>query len=179
MEPLQINQQIKDTLKRNNINLADGFIVLSAMWFNLKPSFLEDSSNYYYKVWNAILLLGIVRMDYESGSLDWEIPLFGEFSISFDDAFVKQFMDKFKAINPERRGDKAAVIRNLKKIRMKFPNITEETINTVTDYYLEHLNNYQFCKKSHKFLWDINGSVFLQTYDLMLEESMSQPTNII
>ena len=178
-EQLKINPVIKKTLKLHNIYEADGLMLLLAMYFGIKPSYIKDVQNYYYKLHNLLLQTGIISVDYTTDTIDWRIPLFGEYSDTFEDTWIRIYMDKYKEVNPDRRGDKQAVIKNLKRIKTEYPFLTKEKIMEATDYYLTNLEDYRYCKKSHKFLYDMNGSVLIQTIEKMNSEFLNQLNNII
>ena len=176
---LIINPALKDILRKADIFEQDGIMLLIATYFGLSPSYLKDETNYYHQIWNKILTLNIFTVDYSTDTLEWKIPVFGtETLVTFDDEWVKTFMNKFKEVNPERRGDKSAVIKNLKRLIREYPLLTKEKIIEVTDYYFSTLSSAQFCKKSHKFLYDINGSVFIETLE-SLNNSYTENYNII
>lgn len=176
---LSINPLIRAILRKNNIFEADGIMLLIAAYFNLKPSCLKDETNYYHQIWNKILTLNIFVVDYTTDTLEWCYSLFGDSLLSFEDQWIKDFMNKFKEVNPERRGDKAAVVKNLKKLTREYPYLTKEKIMEVTDYYLNNLSDSQFCKKSHKFLYDTNGSVFMETFEAMKINYTNTNNNVI
>jgi hypothetical protein len=151
MDKLDYNKTIIKILKDCNIPKDEGLIILTALYFSLNPKVMFETQ--YYK--NIFALLGpqfIFNQDMESGKIKWLIPLFGEEDIGFE--WVKEWMDLFKAVNPERRGEKKEVINRFTRFFKQYPLYTKDEIFSATKLYLSNVNP-QYCKKSHKFIFDL------------------------
>ena len=75
--------------------------------------------------------------------------------------WISDWMDLFKNVNPERRGVKADVLRRMKKFFVNNPSIRKEQVLEATKMYLKTVDNPTYCKKSHKFIYEQDGSSML------------------
>lgn len=160
---LVINSDILNILKENNITQEGGVSYLLLLYYNLRPSYIPENLE------RKILSLGIVNMDYNTKTLVWYIPLFEEGEKSFE--WVKEWMDLFKTINPERKGIKADVIKRMKKFFSNNPDVRVDEVIEATKNYLRTVSSPTYCKKSHKFIYEQDNSSMLLDYVMQLRES--------
>ena len=73
-------------------------------------------------------------------------------------------MDLFKAKNPERRGVKADVLRRMKKFFVNNPSIRKDEVFQATENYLKSVSEAIYVKKSHKFIYEQDGTSMLKDY---------------
>ena len=73
-------------------------------------------------------------------------------------------MDLFKAKNPERRGVKADVLKRMKKFFVNNPSVRKDEVFQATENYLKNVSEPIYCKKSHKFIYEIDGTSMLKDY---------------
>lgn len=150
---VNINSEIVNLLKEKKINIEDGLSILTILYYNLNPSFIPET------LLNKVLSIGIIDKDYTTNTLIWKKPLFEESVIGFE--WVTEWMDLFKKVNPERRGTKADVIKRMKKFFVNNPSIRTDDVFEATKKYLRSLSDAQYCKKSHKFIYEQDGSSML------------------
>lgn len=141
---LNFNSEIIELLKNNKINLTDGTSYLILLYYHLDPSYIPD------KLSTLINSLGIFTKNYNTGEIIWNISLFEESEDNFE--WVTDFMDKFKAVNPSRRGVKKDCLLRMKKLFRNNPDITPELVMRATDEYISTVNSPQYIKFSHKFI---------------------------
>lgn len=153
MKTLIINSEVKNILKEGRINYEDGVTYLVTLHYNLKPSFIPEDLQ------KRILALNIVNVDYSNNTIKWLIPLFEEGENGFE--WIGEWMDLFKKINPERRGVKADVLRRMKKFFVNNPAVRKDDVFKATITYLKSINEPMYCKKSHKFIYEQDGSSML------------------
>jgi len=160
---ININSEVINLLKEEKVNVEDGISILTILYYNLKPSFIPEI------LLNKVLSLGIIDKDYTTNTLIWKKPLFEESVTGFE--WVTEWMDLFKKVNPERRGTKADVIRRMKKFFVNNPSIRTDEVFEATKTYLRSLGDSQYCKKSHKFIYEQDGtSMLLQFIEAKKEE---------
>ena len=151
-----LNSQIRDILVENNINLEDGISYLICINYGLKPSFVPVDLE------RKILAVGILNKDLASNTICWKVSLFGEQTTNFE--WVSEWMDLFKKVNPGRRGIKTDVLRRMKKFFANFPDIRKDEVFSATCRYIQSVNDPQYIKKSHKFIFEQDGSSMLKDY---------------
>ena len=151
-----LNSQIRDILVENNINLEDGISYLICINYGLKPSFVPVDLE------RKILAVGILNKDLSSNTICWKVPLFGEQTTNFE--WISEWMDLFKKVNPGRRGVKTDVLRRMKKFFANFPDIRKDEVFYATYKYIQSVNDPQYIKKSHKFIFEQDGSSMLKDY---------------
>ena len=151
-----INSEISDILKRSNIKFEDGVSILILLYYNTIPSFIPQDTL------NKILNLGILDMDYSTNTYIWKKPLFEESQTGFE--WIKEWMDLFKAVNPDRKGIRVDVMKRMKKFFANNPSVRVDDVFTATKKYLSTLSDPQYCKKSHKFIYEQDNSSLLLDY---------------
>lgn len=165
---LEINSEIKDILKENNIKYEDGLSFLISLYFDCIPTYCPDI----FKM--KMLQTNIFTMDRENNPT-WEVSLFYEQVTGFE--WVKEFRDAFKAINPDRAGVLATCISRFKRFFAKYPKYRVEDIKDATNMYFRSLSSPEYLKTSQRFIWDgpqTTGSSELLMWLERLEESRSE-----
>lgn len=153
---MEFNSEIKKILVKNNIKIDDGLLVLVGIYFDIGyNSFNQD-------VFKKLSTLGIFSKDYVSNSIVWNIPLFEEQETGFE--WIGEWMDLFKQINPERRGTKADVLRRMRRFFALNPSVRKEDVFNATKRYLSGISDPTYCKKSHKFIAEQDGSSMLKEF---------------
>lgn len=160
---LNFNSEIKNLLKEKNISINDGMAYLICIHYGLIPSFIPLETT------RKVLALNIITKDYSTETVKWLIPLFEESEIGFE--WIKDYMQLFKTVNSERIGVKADVLRRMKKFFGNNPSVRKEEVLNATKLYLSKLENPIYCKKSHKFISEIDGSSMLLEYVEKLKEN--------
>lgn len=159
---LNFNSEVKEIFKRSQIDLHDGITYLLALYYGTDPSYFPDEFK------TKVLSTNILTKDYKTNTYVWNVPLFEEIEIGFE--WVSEWMDLFKMINPERRGVKADVLVRMKKFFMNNPAVRKEQVFEATTEYLRTVSNPIYCKKAHKFIYEIDGTSMLLHYVEMLND---------
>lgn len=155
------NSEIKEILAKYNIPVHDGISYLLCLYYGTDPSFVPKELE------RKVLATNIVTKDYASDALTWNVALFDEQETGFE--WVGEWMDLFKNVNPERRGVKSDVLRRMKKFFVNNPAIRKDEVFEATRNYLRSISDPIYCKKSHKFIYEIDGSSMLLDYVDKLE----------
>ena len=150
---LNINSQVENLLRDHKIPIHDGVAYLICLYYGIKPSYLPEGLE------RKVLATKIVSIDYTSDVIQWNESLFEETETGFE--WISEWMDLFKRVNPERRGTKADVIRRMKKFFVNNPAIRKEDVFAATNKYLLSVSSPVYCKKSHKFIYEIDGTSML------------------
>lgn len=164
---LNFNSEIKGLFISHKIPTHDGLCYLLSLHYGLLPSFIPAELE------RKILATGIVTKDYENNVYKWNIPLFEETEIGFE--WIGDWMDLFKNVNPERRGVKADVLKRMKKFFVNNPSIRKQDVFDATNTYLNGVSSPMYCKKSHKFIYEMDGSSMLKDYVDQLQEKKDSP----
>lgn len=159
---LEVNSEIKEKLKAKSIPINDGLAYLVCLYYNIDPSYIPSELK------RKVLASGIISKDYSSDTIEWRINLFQETENGFE--WISEWMNLFKAVNPERRGIRADVLKRMKKFFANNPSVRKDDIFKATEMYLESVENPKYCKKSHKFIYEIDGSSMLLDYIESIEE---------
>jgi len=153
---LDFNSEIREIFRRYSIPLHDGLSYLLCLYYGTDPSFIPESLE------SKVLATRIVTKDYETGEVKWNVSLFEETESGFE--WIGEWMDLFKKVNPERRGTKADVLRRMKKFFVNNPSVRSEDVFEATKMYLKTIKDPVYCKKSHKFIYEQDGSSMLLDY---------------
>lgn len=165
---LKPNTKIKAILELHKIPFADGLAYLLCLYYGVHPSYTPEALS------RKVLATGIITMDYTSGTFKWSEPLFEETEIGFE--WISEWMDLFKRVGgPDRRGVKASVLKNMKKFFVNHPSIRKDDVFAATNKYLLTVNNPIYCKKSHKFIYELGGDSMLLDW---VEQNKEQSTNV-
>lgn len=127
---LNFNYDVVQLLKDNKINVNDGKLVLIALYFNLKPTFVPDDLK--HKIFN----LGLFTYDKSKKEIKWKFDLFNTGEIDWLD----EYRNLFIVVNKSRGGGKQTVLNKLKKFMINYPTVTKEQIINATKLYLREQN---------------------------------------
>lgn len=153
---LDINPEIRQIFISKNIPVHDGIAYLLCLYYGVTPSFIPDELE------RRVLATNIMTKDYSDDTIKWNLSLFEEQEIGFE--WVSEWMDLFKAKNPERRGVKADVLKRMKKFFVNNPSVRKDEVFQATENYLKNVSEPIYCKKSHKFIYEIDGTSMLKDY---------------
>lgn len=159
---LTFNTEIKGLFSTHKIPPHDGLCFLLSLHYGIVPSFIPKELE------RKILATNIVTKDYENNVYKWNVSLFEETEIGFE--WITEWMDLFKQVNPERRGIKADVLRRMKKFFVNNPSVRKHEVFEATQNYLSTISNPIYCKKSHKFIYEMDNSSMLGDYVEQLEK---------
>src|ERR1700749_1882732 len=118
---MNFNPEVIDLLKSHKINRSQGLLCLLAYYYELD---LETTIS--DEVIKAINLTKIVGKDYATGTTNWIIPLFAGADIAFD--WVKDWMEAFGRVNPERKGSYRDAVTRMKDFFRKYPEYRKEDV---------------------------------------------------
>lgn len=163
-----VNSEIKTILDRKSIPRHDGITYLLCLHYGLDPSFIPEEFK------RRVLASGIATIEFPSGTVKWNTPLFNEQEIGFE--WVSEWMDLFKAVNSGRRGVKSEVLKRMKRFFVNNPAIRKDDVFRATKKYLGEVTSPQYCKKSHKFIYEIDGTSMLLDYCSGLRTSSEEQT---
>lgn len=127
---LNFNTDVVQLLKDNDINVNDGKLILIALYFNLRPTFVPDDLKH------KIFKLGLFTYNKSKKEIKWKFDIFNQSEIDWLD----EYRDLFKNVNKERKGDKKTVNNKLKKFMINYPTVTKEQIINSTKLYLREQN---------------------------------------
>ena len=153
---LTTNPEISKILRDKNIPVNDGIAYLVILYYQIECNFIPPILE------SRILSSGIVTVDYTTNTVVWKVPLFEEQENGFE--WISDWMDLFKKVNPERRGTKADVLRRMKKFFVNNPAVRMDDVVKATENYLSTITEPMYCKKSHKFIYEQDGSSMLLDY---------------
>ena len=163
---LNFNSEIRSILSAQHIPIHDGLAYLMCIHYGISPSFIPEELE------RKVLACRIVGKDYTNEEYKWHIPLFEETETGFE--WIGEWMDMFKKVNPERRGVKADVLRRMKKFFVNNPAVRKDEVIAATQEYLDSISNGTYCKKSHKFIYEIDGSSMLLDYVLRIQQRVKE-----
>lgn len=147
---MEINSQVEDILKEYRINRSAGLLVLLGIYHNLDVDTVCPE-----EAIKAINLTKIVEKDYTTNIVKWNIPLFEGQEVAFD--WVKDWIDGFGKVNPDRKGELSTSIKRMKEFFSKNPEYRKEDVYAARDFYFGTLASNKYCMKSHKFIYDGAG----------------------
>lgn len=165
---LIVNSTINEKLTAKRIPIHDGLVYLLCLHYSLDPSYISEELK------RKVLASGIATIEYPSGTVKWNIPLFEEQEIGFE--WISEWMDLFKAVNSGRRGVKAEVLKRMKRFFANNPSVRKDDVFRATNKYLGEVSNPVYCKKSHKFIYEIDGTSMLLDYVTSLETQERENT---
>lgn len=141
---MEINQEIKLRLNKSNIaNKTSGLVYLIAVYHKL-----HNATCFSEKLKAEVASLGIF-INGQSG-VEWKIPLFKGQEANFE--WVKDFREKFKAVNKSRAGDLKACVSRMKEFFAANPHVRVEHVMKATDNYLASVNDPNYLCTSHYFI---------------------------
>ena len=160
------NSEVKAKLSSKGISIHDGISYLLCLYYGTQPSYVPKELE------RKIFASGIVNKDYSSDTIVWRISLFEEQQTGYE--WIKDWMDLFKSKNPERRGIKRDVLTRMKKFFVNNPAIRKDDVIAATKLYLRNVDNPKYCKKSHKFIYEQDGTSMLLDYVTQLKEQQTR-----
>ncbi len=140
---MKINREVIEKLRNNGIEIDEGLTFLLSLYHDLKPSYIPNS------IKSKVLTTNIIS--FTEGSINWEIPLFGEVVTHFE--WVKEYRDSFKKINPERAGNLTTCTSRFKKYFAENPHIRVEDVRDAVNMYFRSVRDPQYLMKSHNFIY--------------------------
>lgn len=153
---LDINSEIRTIFSSKGIPIHDGVAYLLCAYYGLRPSYIPEELE------RRILSSNIITKDYSSDTIKWLVPLFEEQETGFE--WVTEWMDLFKEVNPTRRGVKSDVLRRMKKFFVNNPSVRKDEVMKATKDYLRSISDPIYCKKSHKFIYELDGTSMLKDF---------------
>lgn len=153
---LTINSKIKEIFRTNSINIHDGICYLICLHYGIDPTYIPEGLK------RKVHSCNIVTKNYSTGEIIWKESIFEESETGFE--WISEWMDLFKTVNPARRGTKAYVITRMKKFFVNNPEIRKQDVFVATKKYLSTVTEPTYCKKSHKFIYEQDGSSMLLDY---------------
>lgn len=160
---IELNSEIRKLFKENSINIHDGVTYLLSLYHNLDPTYFPQEFK------TKVLSTNIVTKDYKTNTYIWNIPLFEEQEVGYE--WIKDWMDLFKAVNPDRRGTKQDVVIRMKRFFANNPGVSKEDVFKATKLYLVGVSQPLYCKKSHKFIYEQDNSSMLKEYIEKIQEN--------
>jgi len=151
---VDINPQVLEAIRDSRLPMDDTLGVLILIYHGVKPKYVP------VEFAQKVFTTGIVKYDPVTKTYDWKFGLYETEQTSYD--WVKDWMDLFKAVNPDRRGTRATVVRRFKEFFANNPQYNVEDVNRATKAYLQGVTDPQYCKTSHKFIKDQDGSKLLE-----------------
>lgn len=151
---MEINPEIINVLKECKIDKSQGLLALLAIYFRL-----DAETTCSEETIKAINLTKIVEKDYSSSSntIRWNLPLFmGEEN---DFTWVKDWVEGFGLVNPDRKGSWKDAITRMKDFFRKNPEFNREDVYAARNLYFKTLNKPLYCMHSHKFIYDGVGAM--------------------
>lgn len=149
---MNINPDVYEILKEFKIDKSAGLLCLLGFYYNL-----DVETTCPENVIQQINLTKIVEKDYENNSIQWNIPLFEGQNTEWE--WVKEFVDGFGKINPERRGSPRDAVARMKDFFKKYPEYRKEDVMKARDLYFATQTDRKFLMKSHKFIFDGIGAM--------------------
>lgn len=153
---VEINPEIRQILTQKAIPIHDGVAFLLCLYYGVTPSFIPEELE------RRVLSSNILTKDYSDDTIKWNKSLFEEQETGFE--WISDWMDLFKVRNPERRGIKADVLRRMKKFFVNNPAVRKDEVFKATENYLSSVSDSLYVKKSHKFIYEQDGSSMLKDY---------------
>jgi len=166
---VSINTEIIKALRQYRINIDEAKLYLLGIYFDVDTQYINEKTR---KQVNA---LNILERDYSTNEnkIRWRVPLFNEEkSDAFD--WIDQWMDRFKRINPHRRGTRTSVMSRMKKFFSAHPEVRVEDVFKATEEYFKTVQDPQYLKSSHKFIYEGSGfnlHSMLEQYVILVRES--------
>lgn len=170
---VNINPEILSALKQYKINIDEARLYLLGIYFDIDTQYVSEKTR------KQVNNMGIVEREYSDNTnrdrIVWKVPLFSE-EKSEAFAWVSDWMDGFKRINPSRRGTKSSVMARMKKFFANNPEVRVDDVFAATQLYFKTVDNPQYLKTSHKFIYEGTGfnlhSTLLQFVEQLKEQGV-------
>lgn len=159
---VEINPDLIEAIRDKRLPMDDTLGMLILLHHGVKPTYIPEDFI------RRVLASGIVTYDATSKTYDWKHGLYEGGNNQYD--WIKDWMDLFKAVNPDRRGTKASVVKRFKDLFANYPQYNIDNVMAATKSYLQTVTNPQYCKTSHKFIKEQDGS------SMLLEQLEKQST---
>ena len=175
-----INSEILEVLREYKVEHNEAKLYLLGIYFGINTESISEITK---KQVNA---LGIVEREYKDNTghpntVVWKVALFNE---EKDEAFgwIESYMEMFGRLNPQRKGTKSAVMSRMKRFFAEHPEVRKQDIKAATDAYIKTVNDPQYLKSSHKFIYDGTGfnkiSMLEQYLELVKESGVTDGRSI-
>lgn len=149
---MDFNPEVLELLKSHKINKSAGTLCLLAYYFGLDVETVIPED-----VIGAVNVTKIVNKDYTTRTIEWTIPLFAGVDTAFD--WVKDWMEAFGRVNPERKGSYRDATSRMKDFFRRYPEYRKDDIYKARDIYFSTLGSSRYCMHSHKFIFDGVGAM--------------------
>lgn len=150
---VDINPALVSAVRDARLPMDDTLGMLILLHHGVKPTYIPQDFI------RRVLASGIVTYDATSKTYDWRYGLYEGGNTQYD--WIKEWMDLFKVVNPDRRGTKASVVKRMKDFFANYPQYNVDNVMAATRAYLQTVTNPQYCKTSHKFIKEQDGSSML------------------
>jgi len=170
-----INSEILSALREYKVDHNEAKLYLLGIYFGIDTESISEITK---KQVNA---LGIVEREYKDNSstpntVRWKVPLFNE---EKDEAFnwIGEYQELFGRLNPERKGTKSACSTRMKKFFAEHPEVDVKSVRKATELYISTVDNPQYLKSSHKFIYEgvgFNKISMLEQYIERIKEQSSK-----
>lgn len=147
----QINRKITETLRECKVPIKAGTLVLLGIYYDLDVNRVCQE-----EIIKAVSTTKIVEMDYKTGILKWNIPLFSGQETTW--AWVEQYNEAFGKINPNRKDNIKDVTKRMIEFFRTYPQYRVEDVKKATKEYLKTVRDPQFLKRSAKFIREGQGA---------------------
>lgn len=149
---MELNTEIFEVLKDNNIDKSQGMLCLLAIYFGLDVNAIIPE-----EIIKGINITKIVVKDYKTNSITWNMPLFAGQQTEWD--WVKDWVDGFGKINPDRKGSWQDATTRMKEFFGKYPRYRVIDVFKARDLYFQSNDAKSgFLMKSHKFIFEGVGA---------------------
>jgi len=145
-----INENVKARLREYKVFVDDGVTFLLALHYGFKPNFFPD------ELQKKMNICKFYERDGTTGTLKWLMPLFDQQVTGFD--WVKDWMEMFAEINPERKGVVKYVMPRMKKFFVENPDVRKEEVIGATKMYFRNVTAPMYLKSSQKFIMEGKGA---------------------
>jgi hypothetical protein len=156
---MEFNIRVKNKIKDAGFQQDDILTYLTALYYNLKPSFIPEL------VKKQTNVLNIVERDYKHNTLKWNYKLFveNELPAEIDKwAWVdSEYRSLFKAVRTTAGGSKRACIIKMKKF-MESSDATKEDIIKAAMIYIQ------------EFMQSGNDTKYLQQADYFISKNIRE-----
>lgn len=141
---MNISDEIITTLKECHIPVNDALPYLISLYYGYKPTYIPE------KLEKQINASGIIKSGQGSEGINWVVPLFDGQNTHFD--WVDRWVNLFKEINPERRGNARTAKAKMKKFFAKYPQFRKEDVVAATRMYFRSLDDPRYLMTAHYFI---------------------------
>lgn len=141
---MEINKEIVDLLKKNEIPPVSGLLYLLGHHFKLDVEKVFPT-----EFTQSIDDLGIIT------ATGWTLPMFDKQPKAFD--WVRDWIKPFGERNPERKGVTRDCVTRMQKFFSEYPEYRKEDVYKARDMYLATVKDPQYLKSPHKLIFEGNG----------------------